>query len=127
MCRNGRGRIPVRWSARTTREARWQIWAGTSIDRPYWYATASTDTPVALLKAVTECLSDPAPLPRWCEATYSYVEGSAQVTAIAPPRRPAPTPLDVQRAVARRPTVRTAASVPRWSTTSRPAPTGSRR
>ncbi|KUM99341.1 hypothetical protein AQI95_39555 [Streptomyces yokosukanensis] len=111
----------------TTREARWQLWAGTSIDRPYWYATASTDTPVALLKAVTECLSDPAPLPRWREDTYSYVKGKAQITSIIPPGPPAPTPLDVQRAVGRRPTARPAASVPRWSTTSRPALTGPRR
>ncbi len=48
----------------TTRDARWQLRAGTSLDRPAWYATASTDTPVALVRAVTECVSDPAPLPR---------------------------------------------------------------
>lgn len=111
----------------TTREARWQLWAGTSIDRPYWYATASTFTPVALLKAVTECVSDPAPLPRWREATYSYVKGKAQVTSIVPPSPSAPTPLDVQRAVTRRPIARPAASVPRWSTTSRPVLAGPRR
>ncbi|MEV5331275.1 DUF317 domain-containing protein [Streptomyces werraensis] len=111
----------------TTRVARWQLWAGTSIDRPYWYATASTDTPVALLKAVTECVSDPAPLPRWREDTYSYVKSKAQVTSIVPPSPPAPTPLDVQRVVTRRPTARPAASVPRWSTTSRPALAGPRR
>ncbi|MER6031580.1 DUF317 domain-containing protein [Streptomyces sp. NPDC001851] len=111
----------------TTREARWQLWAGTSVDRPYWYATASTDTPVGLLKALTECVSDPAPLPRWREDTYSYVKGRAQVTSIIPPGPPAPTPLDVQRAVGRRPAARPAASVPRWSTTSRPALAGPRR
>src|SRR5207302_1000253 len=61
----------------TTRDARWQLWAGTSIDRPAWYATASTDTPVALLTAVTECVCDPAPLPRWRQETYSYVKGMA--------------------------------------------------
>lgn len=111
----------------TTRVARWQLWAGTSIDRPYWYATASTDTPVALLKAVTECVSDPAPPPRWREDTYSYVKSKAQVTSIVPPSPPAPTPLDVQRVVTRRPTARPATSVPRWSTTSRPALAGPRR
>lgn len=105
----------------TTRDARWQLWAGTSIDRPAWYATASTDTPVALIKAVTECVSDPAPLPRWREETYSYVKGMAQLTPVIPPRSSAPTPLDVQRAAARSPAALPASSVPRWSTTSRPA------
>lgn len=109
----------------TTRDARWQLWVGTSIDRPAWYATASTDTPVALIKAVTECVSDPAPLPRWREETYSYVEGMAQLIPVIPPRPPAPTPLDVQRAT-RRPAALPASSVPRWSTSSRPALPGAR-
>ncbi|MDT0382301.1 DUF317 domain-containing protein [Streptomyces sp. DSM 42041] len=104
----------------TTREARWHLWAGTSIDRPAWYATASTDTPVALVKAVTECVSDPAPLPRWRQDTHSYVRDLATLTPILPP---VPTPLDVQRTAAatRRPAAAAAAatSVPRWSTTSR--------
>ncbi|WP_445527444.1 DUF317 domain-containing protein [Streptomyces cyslabdanicus] len=112
----------------TTREARWQLWAGKSIDRPVWYATASTDTPVALLTAVTECIADPAPLPRWRDVTSSYIKGMAQLTPILPPGPPAPTPLDVQRAVStRRPAALPAASVPRWSTTSRPALPGPRR
>ncbi|MFE9905078.1 DUF317 domain-containing protein [Streptomyces achromogenes] len=106
----------------TTREARWELWAGPP-DLPYWYATASTNTPTVLLKAVTECISDPAPLPRWREETFSYVEGKAQLTPIRPP---APSPLDVQRAAIRRPATRPAASVPRWSTTNRPT-TGTRR
>ncbi|RZD82205.1 DUF317 domain-containing protein [Streptomyces albidoflavus] len=106
----------------TTRDARWQLWAGKSVDRSVWYATASTDTPVALLTAVTECIVDPAPLPRWREATSSYIKGMAQLTPIVPP---APTPLDIQRAVApRRPP---AVSIPRWSTTSRPVLPGPRR
>ncbi|MGC4950044.1 DUF317 domain-containing protein [Streptomyces sp. DT224] len=109
----------------TTRDARWQLWAGKSIDRPAWYATFSTDTPVAVLTAVTECVADPAPLPRWCAATFSYIEGMARLTPIFPP---APTPLDVRRAVAaRRPAALPAASVPRWSITSRPALPGPRR
>jgi hypothetical protein len=111
----------------TTRDARWQLWAGKSIDRPVWYATASTDTPVALLTAVTECVADPAPLPRWREVTSSYIKGMAQLTPILPPGPPAPTPLDVQRAVSsRRPAALPVASVPRWSTTSRPALPGRR-
>ncbi|MBQ0855454.1 DUF317 domain-containing protein [Streptomyces sp. BH-SS-21] len=112
----------------TTRDARWQLWAGKSIDRPAWYATASTDTPVALLAAVTQCVADPAPLPRWRKETFSYMKDMAQLTSILPPRPPAPTPLDVQRAFAsRRPAALPAASVPRWSTTSRPALPGPRR
>ncbi|MFP8903900.1 SPDY domain-containing protein [Streptomyces atacamensis] len=105
----------------TSRDARWQLWAGTSIDRPAWYATASTNTPVALLRAVTECVSDPAPLPRWREETYSYIQGLARLTPILPPGPSAPTPLDVQRAASRRSAALSASSVPRWSTTSRPA------
>ncbi|MFJ6438466.1 DUF317 domain-containing protein [Streptomyces sp. NPDC091416] len=106
----------------TTREARWQLWAGKFVDRPVWYVTASTNTPIPLLTAVTECVADPAPLPRWREETLSYIEGMAHLTPILPPGPPAPTPLDVQRAVAsRRPAALPAISVPRWSTTSRPA------
>ncbi|MFG2593068.1 DUF317 domain-containing protein [Streptomyces sp. NPDC048438] len=112
----------------TTRDARWQLWAGKSIDRPAWYATASTDTPVALLSAVTQCIADPAPLLRWREDTRSYVEGMAQLTPVLPPGPPAPTPLDVQQAVSsRRPAALPAISVPRWSTSSRPALPGPRR
>lgn len=112
----------------TTRDARWQLWAGKSIDRPAWYVTASTDTPVALLTAVTQCVSDPTPLLRWQRNTYSYIEGKAQLTPILPPETPAPTPLDVQQAAAsRRPAALPTPSVPRWTTTSRPALPGPRR
>ncbi|MEN8654383.1 DUF317 domain-containing protein [Streptomyces sp. 21So2-11] len=112
----------------TTRDARWQLWAGKSIDRPAWYATASTNTPVALLAAVTQSVADPAPLPRWREDTFSYIKGTAQLTPILPPEPPAPTPLDIQRAAAsRRPAALPAPSVQRWSTTSRPALPGPRR
>ncbi|MER7932973.1 MULTISPECIES: DUF317 domain-containing protein [unclassified Streptomyces] len=110
-----------------TRAARWQLWAGKSIDRPVWYATATTDTPVALLTAVTQSIADPAPLPRWRTDTCSYIKGMAQLTPITPPGLPAPTPLDVQRAVvSRRPAALPAASVPRWTTSSRPALPGPR-
>ncbi len=111
-----------------TRDARWHLWAGTSSARPYWYATASTDTPAALLRAVTEAVADPAPLPRWRDDTSSYVKDHAQTSPIHPPSPPTPTPLDVRRAAAsRRPAALPAASVPRWSTTSRHALPGQRR
>ncbi|OWA21194.1 hypothetical protein B9W64_05830, partial [Streptomyces sp. CS159] len=111
-----------------TRDARWHLWAGTSSARPFWYATASTDTPAALLRAVTEAVADPAPLPRWRDNTDSYVKGHARLSPILSPSPPSPTPLDVRRAAAsRRPAALPAASVPRWSTTSRPALPGPRR
>ncbi|MFE2938532.1 DUF317 domain-containing protein [Streptomyces sp. NPDC059255] len=111
----------------TSRTARWHLWAGTSINRPVWYATASTNTPVALLAALTACVSDPAPLPRWREETFSYTK-SAQLAPILPPQSPVPTPLDIQRvAASRRPAALPAHSVPRWSTNSRPALPGPRR
>nr|WP_202557643.1 DUF317 domain-containing protein [Streptomyces sp. SID5789] len=111
-----------------TRDARWHLWAGTSSARPFWYITASTDTPAALLRAVTEAVTDPAPLPRWRDNTDSYVKDHAQLSPILPQSPPSPTPLDVRRATAsRRPAALPAASVPRWSTTSRPALPGPRR
>jgi hypothetical protein len=100
----------------TIREARWDLWAGTSAYRPYWYATASTHTPVALLWALTDCVSDPGPLLRWRKCVPSYITG-ARVTPVVP----IPTPLDVRRATARRPAATSASSIPRWTTTSRPA------
>lgn len=111
----------------TTREARWHLWAGPSPEHPLWYATASTDTPTALIRAVTESLSNPEPLPRWRQETHTYAEGLAQLTPILPSGPSIPTPLDVRRVTSRRPAALTAASVPRWSTTSRPALPGPRR
>ncbi|MFJ9979300.1 DUF317 domain-containing protein [Streptomyces cyaneofuscatus] len=106
----------------TTRDARWQLWAGTSADTPAWYATASTLTPIALLRTVTECLADPTPVVRWREETYTYVQDLATVTPVMPEHVRPPTPLDVRHATARRPKPLPAVSVPRWSTTtSRPA------
>ncbi|CAL2073700.1 conserved protein of unknown function [Streptomyces murinus] len=99
------------------REARWHLWAGSSLYDPYWYATASTETPVALLKAVAECVSDPAPLPRWRDETHSYVEGVADLTPALPPSRSASTPRDVRRtAASRRPAMLPAPSAPSRTT-----------
>ncbi|MEU9155066.1 DUF317 domain-containing protein [Streptomyces sp. NPDC048417] len=111
----------------TTREARWHLWAGASPEHPLWYATASTDTPTALIRAVTESLSDPAPLPRWRQETHTYADGLAQLTPILPTGPSIPTPLDVRRIASHRPAALPAASVPRWSTTSQPALPGPRR
>ncbi|MEU7133363.1 DUF317 domain-containing protein [Streptomyces sp. NPDC046261] len=42
----------------STLEARWHMWGGPA--GPRWYATASSNTPVPLVTAVTTCVSDPA-------------------------------------------------------------------
>jgi len=99
----------------TTRDARWHIWAGTSVNHPYWYATASTDTPVSLLAAVTDSISDPAPLLRWREERHTY-QARAHVTPITPPRPRVPTPLEASRAAAHRRPAATSSSIPRWTT-----------
>ncbi|MET8577304.1 DUF317 domain-containing protein [Streptomyces sp. NPDC005012] len=110
----------------TSRTARWHLWAGTSVDHPYWYATASTDTPVPLLAAVTDSVSDPAPVLRWQNDRSSY-QATAHVTPIAPPGPRVPTPLDAARAARRRPAAPATSSVPRWTTsTSRRALPGPR-
>jgi hypothetical protein len=108
----------------TTLEARWYMWGGPAGAR--WYATASTHTPVDLVTAVTTCVSDPAPLPRWQDTLFADLRKHAQLTPVTPPAPSAPTPLDVQRTAARRQPALTAHSVPRWSTTTLPSATGAR-
>ncbi|MDX2549488.1 DUF317 domain-containing protein [Streptomyces stelliscabiei] len=100
----------------TTLEARWYLWGGPKSGHARWYATASTHTPTALVKAITQSVSDPAPLPRWKDSMLSSLREAAELTPVTPPAPPVPTPLDVQRATARRPALGTR-SVPRWSTT----------
>ncbi|MEU2874120.1 DUF317 domain-containing protein [Streptomyces olivoreticuli] len=101
----------------TTLEARWYLWGGPTAQRPYWYATASSNTPVPLVTAVTTCLSDPAPLPRWKDMMLSSLRNHAQLTPVRPPPPPVPTPLDMQRTAPRRRPALSTRSVPRWSTT----------
>ncbi|NYV73314.1 DUF317 domain-containing protein [Streptomyces sp. UH6] len=110
----------------TSRTARWHLWAGTSVNHPYWYATASTDTPVPLLAAVTDSVSDPAPVLRWQNERSSY-QATAHVTPIVPPGPRVPTPLEAARSARRRPAAPATSSVPRWTTsTSRRALPGPR-
>ncbi|GCD41831.1 DUF317 domain-containing protein [Streptomyces paromomycinus] len=101
----------------TTLNARWYLWGGPSATRPYWYATASSKTPTPLVKAVTACVADPAPLLRWKGQMPFRLRGKAQLTPLTPPSPPLPTPLDLQRAASRRPPSLGTRSVPRWSTT----------
>ncbi|ULR55828.1 DUF317 domain-containing protein [Streptomyces deccanensis] len=112
----------------TTLQARWHLWGGPKSGYARWYATATTHTPIPLVKAITESVCDPAPLPRWRDSMLPGLREAAQLTLVTPPAPPAPTPLDVRRAVAsRRTAVLPATSVPRWSTTTRPASPGPRR
>ena len=104
----------------TTLQARWYIWGGPKNGYARWYATASTHTPIALVKAITLSVSDPAPVPRWKDGMLRSLREQAQLTPITPPAPPVPTPLDIQRAAARRPRVPATPSVLRWSTTTCP-------
>ncbi|MGW1194483.1 DUF317 domain-containing protein [Streptomyces sp. NPDC002536] len=109
----------------TTLEARWYMWGGPA--GPRWYATASSNTPVHLVTAITTAVADPAPLPRWKDGMLRSLREAAQLTPVTPPPPPVPTPLDVQRNVVRRPPALGTVSVPRWSTASRaPAPPATR-
>ncbi|GGT22228.1 DUF317 domain-containing protein [Streptomyces antibioticus] len=106
----------------TTLEARWYLWGGPKKSYARWYATASTHTPIALVRAITDSVSDPAPLPRWKDSMLFSLVERAQLTPLVPPRSPAPTPRDLQRAVAaRRAPALTTRSVPRWTTATRPS------
>ncbi|MEJ8650612.1 DUF317 domain-containing protein [Streptomyces sp. MS1.AVA.3] len=112
----------------TTLEARWYMWGGPKSGYARWYVTASTNTPIPLVKAITESVSDPAPVPRWKDALMSGLRQHAQLVPVKPPPAPVPTPLDVHRRTApRRQPALTTRSVPCWSTTSRPALPGRRR
>ena len=42
----------------TTLEARWYLWGGPKTSYARWYATASTHTPIALVRAITDSVSD---------------------------------------------------------------------
>nr|WSY54348.1 hypothetical protein OG999_32255 [Streptomyces sp. NBC_00886] len=83
-----------------------------------WYAT--NNTPTALVKAITQSVSDPAPLPRWRDSTLPGLREAAQLTPVTPPAPSVPTPLDIQRARTRRPPALGTRSVPRWSTATLP-------
>jgi hypothetical protein len=104
----------------TTLEARWHLWGGPKSGYARWYATATTNPPIALVKAITQSVSDPAPLPRWKDSMLPRLREAAQLTPVTPPPPPVPTPLDVQNAAAHRPPALGTRSVPRWSTTSLP-------
>jgi hypothetical protein len=108
----------------TTLNTRWLLRGGPELN--WWYATASTHTPQHLVTAITTALADPEPVLRWEGELPRHVRAYARVTPVAPPRAPVPTPLDVHRRhTAARPDARRPVSVPRWSTTTHPAPVSS--
>ncbi|MEK8146249.1 DUF317 domain-containing protein [Streptomyces sp. M10(2022)] len=75
----------------TTLEARWYMWGGPKNGYARWYATASTNTPTPLVKAITQSVSDPAPLPRWKDFLSRGLRDHAQLVPVTPPP-PVPTP-----------------------------------
>ena len=104
----------------TTLQARWYMWGGPKTSSG-WYATASTNTPIPLVTAITESVSDPAPLPRWKDQMLRGLRENAQLIPVTPPPPPVPTPLDVRRTAPRRAPALTTRSVPRWSTSTTPS------
>lgn len=100
----------------TTNDTRWYLWGGTSPNRPHWYATFSTRTPVHLITATTTALADPTPVTRYTGELSRFTRTHAQLTPIPPP---IPTPLDVRRAQAAR--ARTATTQRHGTPVSRPA------
>ncbi|WP_275462253.1 DUF317 domain-containing protein [Streptomyces noursei] len=110
------------------------LWAGP----PGWGTRAelvfTARTPKHLIAATAAALVDPTPVVRYTEHLHRSLAQRAHLTPIQPPKPPAPTPLDVQRATAghRLPPAPRTRSVPRWSTTTLPpttpaAPAGPRR
>ncbi|WP_030661532.1 DUF317 domain-containing protein [Streptomyces cellulosae] len=104
----------------TALQARWHLWGGPKNGYARWYATATTHTPIPLVKAITQSVSDPAPLPRWKDSMPPWLREVTQLTPVTPLAPPVPTPLDVQRALTRRPPALGTRSVPRWSTATLP-------
>lgn len=97
------------------------MWGGPKSGYARWYATASTNTPIPLVKAITESISDPAPLPRWKDQMMRGLREHAHLVPVTPPPPSVPTPLDVRSTAPRRAPALTTRSVPRWSTTTTPS------
>ncbi|MGW1771935.1 DUF317 domain-containing protein [Streptomyces sp. NPDC002104] len=104
----------------TTLDARWLMWGGTQ-GWNRWYATASSETPVNLVTAITVAMANPAPVMRREQEIPKVLRERAELTPVRPAPPKAPTPLDVARSRPRtRPSARTH-SVPRWSTSTAPS------
>ncbi|MFD8847644.1 DUF317 domain-containing protein [Streptomyces sp. NPDC059604] len=103
------------------------LWAGP----PGWGTRAeavfTTRTPKHLIAAMATAFVDPRPVVREKTLLHPRLAELAQLAPVSPPRPTAPTPADVRRRAASRPTALPAPSIPRWSTTSRPASAGPRR
>ncbi|MFE9601541.1 DUF317 domain-containing protein [Streptomyces hokutonensis] len=69
----------------TTLGARWHLWGGPKSGYARWYATATTHTPIALVKAITQSVCDPAP----CRAGRTRCSrGCARLPSSPPSHRP---------------------------------------
>ncbi|MGY5079296.1 DUF317 domain-containing protein [Streptomyces nigrescens] len=103
------------------------LWAGP----PGWGTRAeahfTAHTPSHLIAATAAALADPAPVPRYKHGLDPQLAALAQLTPVRPPKPAAPTPLEVRRVAPSRPAALPTSSVPRWTTTSRPALPGPRR
>ncbi|WP_165983976.1 DUF317 domain-containing protein [Streptomyces sp. YIM 98790] len=99
----------------TTLETRWYLWGGPA-PAAGWYITLSSHTPLHLVTAVTAAVADPSPVLRWDGELLRITRKHATITPVTPP---APTPLDIHR---RSTSPGASGSIPRWSTSSRPAP-----
>ncbi|MGW5868296.1 DUF317 domain-containing protein [Streptomyces sp. NPDC055239] len=106
-----------------------RLWAGPEGWGTRAEATFTARTPKYLIAATAAAFGDPTPVARYRAGLNPQLARLAQLIPVQPPERSAPTPLDVRRATAarRRPPALSTSSVPRWSTTSRPAQHGPRR
>ncbi|MEU8543172.1 DUF317 domain-containing protein [Streptomyces sp. NPDC048717] len=94
------------------------LWAGPDGWGTRAEISFTTQAPDHLIAATAQAFTNPAPVARWRQHLAAGLAARAQLTPITPP---APTPRDIRPRIAtRRPA--TAASVPRWSTTTPAAP-----
>ncbi|PKV84278.1 DUF317 domain-containing protein [Streptomyces sp. TLI_146] len=99
-----------------------ELWAGPEGWGTRAEAIFTARTPKHLIAATAAAFVDPTPVARYKDTLDPRLARLAQLTPVEPPKPPAPTPLDVQQTAARRrPPALGTRSVPRWSTTSRPA------
>ncbi|MEH0507253.1 DUF317 domain-containing protein [Streptomyces scabiei] len=111
---------------KVARDEAWRarILAAPDARRALWEADFHSATPAHLVAAFATALADPAPVsreracvPRECHAHLRPLKPDASA---APRAVAAPTPRDLARARAARSPALPTASVPRWSTTTRP-------
>ncbi|MEC3997184.1 DUF317 domain-containing protein [Actinacidiphila sp. DG2A-62] len=104
-----------------------RAWLATIADpegnRPLWEAWLHSATPTFVLRAFATALTDPTPIPRDVDMLAPSCRPYATPLLPAPPavQTAVPTPLELARRQPRRPSAPHARSIPRWSTSTRPA------